>query len=167
VRLDNNGTPIDAINAGQDFVTDKRLISNIAIFRSTIEQGEHLHSAMRAAGFDERHCMTVKAMTEGAEQSKAFLDLAKEITDQDKLRNMVSGMMRMLNVTIIGFYLFIPALVFIMAPKMISFFEKAGKDNLKIPEYVTIFYDFVARVNHFPILFILPYIAIPIAIYFY
>lgn len=162
VRLGNNGSPLEAISAGQDFVTDKRLSSAISIIKSSIEQGERLYEAMRIAGLDDRHCMMIKAMQEGGQTGKGFLDLSKEIADQERLRIAIAGMLRMLKIAVIGFYLFIPGLIFQLAPKMLNFFEKVGKDALKIPEYVVAFYDFVRTVNEYPVIFIIPYIAIPI-----
>ncbi|MBU3625880.1 type II secretion system F family protein [Polynucleobacter sp. JS-Safj-400b-B2] len=162
VRLGNNGSPLEAISAGQDFVTDKRLSSAIAIIKSSIEQGERIYEAMKIAGIDDRHCMMIKAMQEGGQTGKGFLDLSKEIADQEKLRVAISGMLRMLKIAVFGFYLFIPGLIFELAPKMLSFFEKVGKDALKIPDYVIVFYDFVRAANEYPPLFIVPYVVLPV-----
>lgn len=93
-RLTKNGTSLfSAMEDYIDLIDDVRMKCMISMVTGCLRGGFSISSAMEAAGFPEKHFMTVRALEESGDSYKAFVRLSEECNEQFLLKKEIKSML--------------------------------------------------------------------------
>lgn len=164
--IKNGASPATSIEDYIDLVDNIRMKCMISTVLACLKSGFGMSVAMEKAGFPEPHYMTVRALEESGDTSRAFGRLGAECREQFLLKNDIASMLRQPKVFFAIFLIAIYGFFgFFMFKSINGLIGIIGKDE--VPEYSMILGNASRFCNENIVMFSLVYWGVVVAIVYF
>lgn len=142
-RLKQGRSVPEGLDQAVEFIDDPKLKQALIMMRQFVLEGNTLASAMNMAGFPTRDVEVIRSTAVAGKQSESMERISQEILRAHILRKSISSVLRIpIAILFIMYSAFYGIIVFI-APGISKFF-KESLNNVKLPAFAEIFYNFAA-----------------------
>jgi type II secretory pathway component PulF len=163
-RITTDNNLVRALGGLQENVDDPFLRNAINVMMGSMLNGAKPEDAMQAAGFGQRDCKVVAALSTSGQIPKAFKDLATEADSEHKKAQAISKALLMPKV--MTGLMYVATFLFLVfgAPRMTKFFKQLGGD-FQLPWMIQWIYDVADIASKSPFVFGACWLAAGVALY--